>query len=159
MSTRMANENDPKDPMTQDFDPADPASYPFWSSEQVRYSDQDPLGHVNNNAYGVYFETARLDFFLAADLRHGSMADAAGVVRRLDMEFLRELTWPSKLRIGTRLVGLGSSSFTYRQGLFVGEICHALAFTVSVAFDLKTRSKVVLTDSHRKGLRRAGLPG
>lgn len=146
------------DPLTVDFSPTDPASYPLWSKEQVRYSDQDPLGHVNNNAYGVYFETARLDFFRAANLRHGSMADAAGVVRRLDMEFLRELTWPSELRIGTRLVGLGSSSFSYRQGLFVGDICHALAFTVSVGFDLKTRTKVVLTDAHRAGLRRAALP-
>ncbi|MEO1224936.1 MAG: thioesterase family protein [Pseudomonadota bacterium] len=154
----MTEQAIPNDPMTAEFDPIDPASYPLWSAETVRYSDQDPLGHVNNNAYGIYFETARLDFFQAADLRHGTMADAAGVVRRLDMEFLRELTWPSDLRIGTRLVGLGKSSFSYRQGLFVGDVCHALAFTVSVGFDLKTRSKVVLTDAHRTGLRRAGLP-
>lgn len=154
----MTDKTASDDALTADFDPTDPASYPLWSREQVRYSDQDPLGHVNNNAYGVYFETARLDFFQAADLRHGSMADAAGVVRRLDMEFLRELTWPSDLRIGTRLIGLGTSSFTYRQGLFVGDVCHALAFTVSVGFDLKTRSKVILTDAHKAGLRRAGLP-
>ncbi|MEM7442604.1 MAG: thioesterase family protein [Pseudomonadota bacterium] len=155
----MTNSPTTDDPLTATLDPTDPGAYPLWSAEQVRYSDQDPLGHVNNNAYGIYFETARLDFFMAANLRHGSMADAAGVVRRLDMEFLRELTWPSALRIGTRLVGLGSSSFSYRQGLFVGDICHALAYTVSVGFDLKTRSKIVLTDTHRAGLRRAGLPG
>lgn len=159
MSALMTSETDQDDPLNQAFDPTVAANYPLWTTERVRYSDQDPLGHVNNNAYGIYFETARLDFFLAADLRHGSMADAAGVVRRLDMEFLRELTWPSTLRIGTRLVGLGTSSFTYRQGLFVGDICHAIAFTVSVGFDLKTRTKVVLTETHKQGLRRAGLPG
>jgi pyruvate formate lyase activating enzyme len=42
------------------FDPADAGAYRRWDRITVRYSDQDPMGHVNNNAYGVWLEVATL---------------------------------------------------------------------------------------------------
>ena len=35
-----------------DFVADERRSYKKWSKEILRYSDLDPVGHVNNNAYG-----------------------------------------------------------------------------------------------------------
>src|SRR3546814_10515686 len=110
------------------FDPADRASYRHWSEERMRCSDLDVLGHANNNAIGVYFETARLEFFRQVRLHDGA-ENQATVVARLAIDFLAELTFPNRLEIGTRPVRLGNSSFTYRQGIFVAERCIATAET------------------------------
>src|SRR3546814_7120223 len=50
----------PADASVADFDPADPASYSFWTEERLRYADLDPLSHVNNNAIGVFLENGRV---------------------------------------------------------------------------------------------------
>lgn len=130
------------------FDPASPASYAHWSEERVRYSDTDAMGHVNNNAYGIYFETARLFFFRDSGIRLGERRSV--VVVRITMNFLRELTWPNDVRVGTRMTRLGGKSFTYAQGLFVGDRCHATAETVSAMFDLETRQSFPVPDELRQ---------
>lgn len=141
------------------FDPADPAAYRQWTGERVRFSDLDPLGHVNNNAFGVYFETARLGFFEAVRLHQEANAGTgvesrreATVVARLTIDFLAELGYPADLRVGTRLSRLGRSSFAYRQGLFSGDRCFATAETISVLFDLRDRKPKPLSPAQRERL-------
>src|SRR3546814_17149946 len=46
----------PADASVADFDPADPASYSFWTEERLRHADLDTLSHVNNDAIGVFLE-------------------------------------------------------------------------------------------------------
>ena len=37
-------------------------SFRHWTPVTIRFSDQDPLQHVNNVAYAAYFEAARTMF-------------------------------------------------------------------------------------------------
>ena len=37
-------------------------TFNHWTSVTIRYSDQDPLGHVNNVAYAAYIEASRTMF-------------------------------------------------------------------------------------------------
>ena len=46
-----------------DFVATERSSYKKWSREILRYSDLDPVGHVNNNAYGQLVENARTLLF------------------------------------------------------------------------------------------------
>ena len=39
-------------------------SYNKWTREVIRYADLDPVGHVNNNAYGLFIENARTVLFM-----------------------------------------------------------------------------------------------
>jgi acyl-CoA thioester hydrolase len=141
---------------TAPFEPTDRAAYRQWTPERVRFADLDPLGHVNNNAFGVYFETARLGFFDAARLHEeanrGGARNEATVVVRVAIDFRAELGYPADLDIGTRLTRMGKSSFTYVQGLFVGDTCHATCETISVLFDLMTRGTKPLSAAQRARL-------
>ena len=140
-----------------DFDPTDAASYALWANETVRFSDLDLLGHVNNNATSTYFETARIAFFA----KTGLYDPAAGVDRasqigtvvvRLCVDFRAELLYPATVKIGTRTLRLGQSSFSYRQGMFWDGRCVATAETTNVVINLTTRRPTPLTDAHRTAL-------
>jgi acyl-CoA thioester hydrolase len=141
---------------TEPFDPAKRDAYRQWTPERVRFADLDALGHVNNNAFGVYFETARISFADAARLhvdanRDGKQVEATVIVR-ITIDFLAELDFPADVEIGTRLIRMGKTSFTYAQGLFVGDQCHATAETISVLFDLATRRPKPLSEGQRERL-------
>ena len=101
----------------EDFDPTDPASFAFWTEDRLRYADLDMLAHVNNNAIGVFLENGRVHLFRAAgeDVEGG----LSWVVRRLEIDFVREITFPGTVLTGTRVAALGNTSCTIRQGIFV----------------------------------------
>lgn len=136
-----------------DFPPTSRDSYRFWSDERVRFADLDPMGHVNNNAFGLYFESNRLAFFEREAL-YGGVPGVASVVARICIDFLAELTYPATPEIGLRVTRIGGSSYEYAQGLFVGETCHATARTVSVLFDRSTRRSKPLDDTQKAILHR-----
>ncbi len=141
----------PAQPTEIGFDPAVPQSYRHWSEERVRYADLDPLGHVNNNALGVYFESARIGFYLAAGLYDEGPA-IRSVVARLAIDFRTELRYPATVRIGTRLMRLGRTSFGHRQAIFRDDTCIATAETGSGVFDTGTRRPIPLTEGQRTRL-------
>lgn len=131
-----------------DLDLTDRSTFRFWSTERVRFSDLDALGHVNNNAIGIYFESSRLAFFEHETLYEG-VPGTASVVARLAIDFLAEIPYPAAPEIGLRVTRIGGKSFTYVQGLFLGARCHATAETVSVMFDRTTRRSQPLTDRQK----------
>ena len=144
---------------TPDFDPKDPASYTHWANETVRFSDLDLLGHVNNNATSTYFETARIGYFAETGLYDPTAGlqqagQTATVIVRMCIDYLAEILYPATLRIGTRTLKLGTTSFRYRQGMFWDGRCVAVAETTNVVIDLITRKPADLTDAHRSALLR-----
>lgn len=131
------------------FDPREASSYRHWASETVRFFDTDALGHVNNNAFGLFFESARLVFYRDAGFPLERRPKIATVIGRIAIDFFVELRWPSTLSIGTRMSRVGTKSFTYRQAIFTDGTCHAVAETVSVCFDLETRKAVEIPEALR----------
>ncbi|MEA1649787.1 thioesterase family protein [Nitrospirillum sp. BR 11164] len=130
------------------FDLADAGSYRFWTDEHVRFNDLDPVGHVNNNAFGVYFESGRVALHQA--LRGRARFDRHAIVmRKITLDYLVEITYPNAVRIGTRLVRLGRTSWTTGSGLFVGGRCHATALSVSVLVDVDGHRPTPIPDDLR----------
>ncbi len=41
-------------------DLTDTRTYRHWSTVTIRYADEDRMGHVNNAAYGIWIEVARV---------------------------------------------------------------------------------------------------
>ena len=97
-------------------------SYCKWTREIIRYADLDPVGHVNNNAYGLFIENARTMLFLDAEreikseLNLGSQCD--WVLRKLDIDFLREIHYPGEVEVGIAITRIGKSSMVVNHGVF-----------------------------------------
>jgi acyl-CoA thioester hydrolase len=126
-------------------DATDPAAYKFWTTEHVRFADLDMLGHVNNKAFFTFAESGRVAFLSQSKMWMPG-AVRQNVIRKAELEYLRELHYPAEVRVGLRVLKLGSTSFTLGIGMFSGEHCVATAQTVLVRIDTQTRAPVALND-------------
>jgi acyl-CoA thioester hydrolase len=119
------------------------ATFKHWSRVQIRYNDQDPLGHINNAAYAFYLEHARCELINPMITGDG-IGRMDTVIARLVIDFLRELTYPGVAEVGTLVTQLGTTSFHMAHGIFKegSDTCSATGETVMVWFDLDRRTKV-----------------
>jgi acyl-CoA thioester hydrolase len=122
---------------------------------EIRWSDVDAFGHVNNAVYATYLEECR-DEWLDRALED----DEAGwdfVVARLAIDFRRELRLEDDVvvvRCG--LDRLGTSSVTTTETIVAGGELAAEAEAVLVARNRERGGSRPLTDAERAALERAG---
>ena len=146
------------------FDPSDPENFAFWTEERLRAGDLDVVGHVNNNAIGVFLENGRVQMFMAAgENLYNAAAPSSGpetarpettwVVRRLEIDFVREIHFPGTAWTGTHVTAFGNTSCTVRQGIFVDGTCRATATAIAVCFDPAARRATRIPDDLRERLR------
>ena len=135
----------------------DPAAYRFWIDERVRFADLDALGHVNNNAIGVYFESGRVALMETCG---GFRPESAWtvVLARCVMEFKAELLYPGTARVGVRVLRLGNSSVTLGSAIFSGDTCIATQEGVCVIVDPATHRPTPLPPELRAALAEHGSP-
>jgi acyl-CoA thioester hydrolase len=108
----------------------DPAAYRHWVDDVIRFSDQDPGGHVNNTAYAAYVEHGRVTTMRAAGFER--LAGSRFVLAHLAIDYRAEAHFPGALRIGTRVARIGTSSLTFGHGVFRDGRCLATATSVLV---------------------------
>ncbi|MFY0408363.1 acyl-CoA thioesterase [Solicola sp. PLA-1-18] len=87
----------------------------------TRWADEDVYGHVNNVTYYSYFDTAVNGYLIETSGVDTRTLDAVGVVAETSCRFLRQLRFPADVEVGLVVERLGTSSITYRIGLFQGE--------------------------------------
>ena len=129
----------------QQFDLRSRAVYRIWTSHTIRYNDQDPLGHVNNAVYSTFFEAGRTHFIKPMLEDVAAEAPALDfVLARITIDFVKELSYPGTVDIGTRVLRLGTKSMTFANAVFKGGTgeCVATCEAVLVFFDLDKRASV-----------------
>ncbi len=119
-------------------------SYPLHSTTDVRHSDTDRLGHVNNVAYTAYFEFGRAELLLNI-LRASKLLGHAFVIVRLEIDYRTEMHWPGKVDLGVGIEDIGRSSVTFAQGLFNNGVLIAEAKAVVVLMNETSRKSAPLT--------------
>lgn len=135
----------------------DKASFSHFVSENIRFSDTDMVGHVNNTSFAVYCEAGRVHF--GRSLPIGNDNSQGGVLARVEINMRAEAHFPGVVEIGTGVVRVGRTSFTLGQGLFVNGKCVATAQGVLVSIDQETRRPAPLGEELRAALNAHLLPG
>jgi acyl-CoA thioester hydrolase len=118
--------------------PRERASYHVFTPVTIRYSDQDPMEHVNNVAISAFLESGRVGFFdhMFANIE---LPPRGIVLASLTVDYLREITFPGTVDVGGRLAALGDRSMTTQYGIFQGETCCVVSQSTNVFFDPVTR--------------------
>lgn len=93
--------------------------FPHWFTQRVRFRDLDTLNHVNNAIFNTYYEEARISFIqmvpeLARQMQEGYSFVLAGIT----INYLKPVTFPSELLIGSGVKKLGNSSITSFQAIY-----------------------------------------
>ena len=137
---------------------ADPATHTLWRRDIIRFADLDPLGHVNNVAYMVYFETGRIAFLeeLGTPARDRDQGPVF-VLAHVAADYIEELYYPGTVDIGTGVRHVGSSSFHLGHGIFRDGVCKAVATSVLVQVQGRPLESVALSTTQRERI--AALAG
>lgn len=138
---------------------ADPDAYTLWRQDIIRFADLDVLGHVNNVAYMVFFETGRVALLeqLGApprDREHGPVF----VLAHIAADYIEELYYPGQVDIGTAVRHIGRSSFHLGHGIFADGVCKAVATSVIVQVQGRPLESVPLSAGQLEIVRRFGSP-
>jgi acyl-CoA thioester hydrolase len=144
--------------MHPELDLTQRANFRYFETEKIRFSDTDMIGHVNNVAFAALLESGRTAYGHAHLFPH-MPAGFVAVMARIEIDYRRELHWPGTVDIGSRLVGIGNSSYVIGQGIFRGETCVTTGKTTIVLINRETRKSVKLPDAYRavlEGLAEAG---
>ena len=118
--------------------------FPYRQTDNVRYADLDPNGHVNNAVYSTYFETGRVTLMKDNSYWH-LPAGLTWIMVRLDIHFRAELHWPGTIEMGLGVAKFGRTSVTFDQVVFSQGRCVASAQSVTVLIDQATRKPTPLT--------------
>jgi acyl-CoA thioester hydrolase len=121
-------------------------------SPEIRFSDIDAMGHVNNAVYLSYFEQARIFYFkhiLDQDwdwFKHGIL------VARNEINYAAPIFQKDKIEIITKCTHIGTKSFTITYEVMRGsEVCSTGA-SVLVCFDYHQKTTIAIPDDMRKKL-------
>lgn len=118
-------------------------AYPSRTSADIRYSDLDRQGHVNNAVFATFSEVGRVAFMYDPD-RPLASEGRSFVIARLLIDFRAELFWPGSVEIGTGVLKVGRSSFTLAQGIFSDGRPVATTEATIVMVDKETRRSTPL---------------
>ena len=127
--------------------------FPLQTYDKIRYGDTDRQGHVNNAKFATFFETGRVEILYSTEnviLDENSSFVAASV----KITFLKVITWPGTVEIGTGIIKTGNSSIHLYQQLFQNGQCVAEAESVSVQVLDKTRKSHPLTSNAKRTLQK-----
>lgn len=107
-----------------------PASYPVSCEYQTRFQDLDPNQHLNNVAFAVLFENARV--LLHRDLRPWGERprNERTMVAAVEINYLAEGSFPAPVTITSGIGKIGNSSWTIVQAMFQADRCIATCDTV-----------------------------
>ena len=122
---------------------------------EIRWSDVDAVGHVNNAVYATYLEECR-DEWLDQALGGGE-SGWDYVVARVALDYRRALRLEDEavlVRVG--LERIGTSSVTTREEILAGEEVAAEAEAVLVACDRGTGRSRPLTAAERDAIEHGG---
>lgn len=82
---------------------------------QVRWSDMDALGHVNNACFLTYCEQARIDYFVSLNLRNTGQPEPGLIIAKVVIDYLLPLYAGDDVHVFTRCSRLGGRSLETEQ--------------------------------------------
>ncbi len=119
---------------------------------QVRFTDLDVLGHVNNNVYLSYFEMARVHYFRELLGREWDWTHYTVVLAKNEVEYLKPVLLHHEPEVVMFVEHIGTKSFTLTYDLKVNGTVFAKGRTVLVAFDARKGESMEIHTEMRESL-------
>ncbi|GGA40349.1 acyl-CoA thioesterase [Pelagibacterium lentulum] len=103
------------------------SDYLAFTSQSLRWNDNDVFGHVNNAEYYALFDTAVVRFLIES----GEIAISGGALGMVVVEsgcrFHREVVFTDSISVGMRVAHIGRTSVRYDLAIFCNSDATAAA--------------------------------
>jgi len=127
-------------------------TFPFVTTEKVRFGDIDRQNHVNNLAICSYIECSRVEMREVNFPEISRDPANAWLVVHFEISFKASTGYPGHVDVGTALINIGTSSYVLGHGVFANGICLATAKTTTVFANRQTGGKRPIPDALRHEL-------
>lgn len=124
------------------------SDFRFWTEEKLRNADTDQQGHVNNAVMATLFEAGRIEVMERPEIAEVRKVTNIVVVKLL-VNFRRELFFPGKVRIGSRIARAGRTSFDFESAIFAANGVVSTAEATCVLLDRATRKPTEIPPAMR----------
>ncbi len=122
----------------------------------IRFSDLDLFGHVNNAVYLTYYEEARVAYFDEVVGYDYDWSKEGVILARMEVDFMIPILFHDEVYIRTSCCRLGTKSFDLAYEMYKmkdgKEIMLSSATSVIVMYDYSQKQSISLSDVWRKQL-------
>ena len=119
---------------------------------QIRFSDLDVLGHVNNSVYLSYFEMARVHYFKELVGENWDWRKLGFVIAKNEVEYLKSVLIEHEPLIYVYTENIGAKSFALEYELIVNNEVYAKGKSVQVCFDAIANQTIAIPEKMRNAL-------
>lgn len=115
---------------------------------QIRFSDIDKIGHVNNAVFLQYMETARVQYFNDVFGKRHNWDKEGFVVVRNEINYLLPLYLNDKIYCTTRCIKIGNKSLTLENVIYrkksskTEKVAEGIGVLVSMDYQKKKSMKL-----------------
>ena len=120
---------------------------------QIRFSDVDQFGHMNNSVYFSLYDLAKTSY-LSDVFGPQDWSKFAMVVANINADFLAPVYFTDSLMIETSVLHLGNKSFTLLQRAVDKETkeVKCQCRTVMVAFDVEQQMPIPIPQEYKEAI-------
>jgi acyl-CoA thioester hydrolase len=122
---------------------------------QIRFTDVDRFGHINNTVYFTYFDLGKIEYFASAcpvmDLRKDGV-----VVVHIETDFLSQILANDRIAVQTAVSKIGNKSLDLIQQIIdttLNEI-KCKCKSILVAFDLERKETKEVPEEWKEAIYR-----
>ncbi len=121
---------------------------------QIRFSDVDQFGHVNNSVYFSLYDLAKTTYVKDVLLGRMKWNEVGIVVANINANFMSPIFFMDNVNIETTTIELGNKSFTLLQRAVdsqTGQVkCECR--TIMVVYDLKTQNPMQMPIEYKQAI-------
>lgn len=117
---------------------------------QMRFSDADSFGHINNVALQMYFDLGKTDLFNELWRLTGVAEQVPAIVVSLNTDFYEQIFYGDQVVVETSIESIGNKSLRLVQRLMSGEKLCTLSRTVMVCYDRQNQQSIPVPNAWRE---------
>lgn len=119
---------------------------------QIRFSDIDVMGHVNNAVYLNYFETARMHYLHHMLGKNWDWSTDGIILLRNEIDYVKSVLLTDSPQIKISVEKIGGKSFVLNYVLTVNDVVYTTGKSTMVCFNYKQQSTVEIPTELREQL-------
>ena len=121
---------------------------PHIANIEIRFSDIDKFGHVNNAKYLTFLEQARISYFNTVIGKNNEWQNTGIILAKAEIDFLIPILLDDKIEIEIAITKLGNKSFEISYKIIKNEnqklSIMAIAKTILVCYSYKLNTTIAI---------------
>lgn len=132
--------------------PATGGPYRHYMPLQIRFTDIDMLGHLNNSIFVNFFDLGKTAYFSTVLGGPLDWDTISLVIVNINCSFFSPVHFTDRIEVFTKTLEIGERSVTMDQRIVNTDTgaTHACCRTVLAGFDIKNRCGIPVTDQWRR---------